>query len=279
MVIMVHIQYIVMRSLRNMMRGFFLVELEFMKRTLLLAVVSLFGVCSLFSQNLEEMRISYVFMYRDAQEQTLPSKKTYVLSLGDGQSYFYPQSNYGVTGRLIEDNSAFRVYKNFSDIGKLTYREGVAGNLFYYTEYIPQYAWQLQEGDSTVCGYPCQKAIASFRGRVWTVWYATDIPYVDGPWKLCGLPGLILKADDAKGDFCFTAFKIAKGTQGTFSMSVDKATKVKPEELEQEVADYMKNPLEKITGGRLKVENSDALGFLAIKPKTPCRLEIFAKRK
>src|SRR3712207_8163725 len=44
---------------------------------------------------------------------------------------------------------------------------------------------------------------STFRGRTWRVWFALDIPFPDGPWKLCGLPGLILKAEDSKGHFSF----------------------------------------------------------------------------
>ena len=36
-------------------------------------------------------------------------------------------------------------------------------------------------------------------GRQWTVWYAPGIPIGIGPWKLNGLPGLIVRADDADG--------------------------------------------------------------------------------
>ena len=56
--------------------------------------------------------------------------------------------------------------------------------------------WQLLDGDSIVCGYPCHKATTIFRGRIWTVWYTLDLPYSDGPWKFCGLPGLVLYAYD-----------------------------------------------------------------------------------
>jgi len=40
--------------------------------------------------------------------------------------------------------------------------------------------------------YDCRRAIGKFRGREYEVWYTTDIPIPGGPFKLGGLPGLIL---------------------------------------------------------------------------------------
>jgi GLPGLI family protein len=73
------------------------------------------------------------------------------------------------------------------------------------------FEWKLLEGDSVVCEYPCHKAVTTFRGRTWTVWYTLDLPYSDGPWKFCGLPGLVLHAYDSDGCFRFNCIGIEKG--------------------------------------------------------------------
>ena len=83
--------------------------------------------------------------------------------------------------------------------------------------------WQLQEGDSIVCEYTCQKAVTTFRGRTWTVWYTLDIPYSDGPWKFCGLPGLILHAYDSEGMFRFNCIGIEKGDGHEIKMKTPKS--------------------------------------------------------
>jgi GLPGLI family protein len=73
------------------------------------------------------------------------------------------------------------------------------------------FEWKLLEGDSIVCKYSCHKAVTTFRGRTWTVWYTLDLPYSDGPWKFCGLPGLVLHAYDSDGYFRFNCIGIEKG--------------------------------------------------------------------
>ena len=80
----------------------------------------------------------------------------------------------------------------------------------YYEETMPMLDWNLMDGDTIICNYACQRASTTYRGRTWQVWYTPDLPYQDGPWKLQGLPGLILKAEDTSGDFCFEAIEIRR---------------------------------------------------------------------
>ena len=74
---------------------------------------------------------------------------------------------------------------------------------YFYQEPLEMADWNLENDTLTILDYKCYKAQKKFRGRTWVVWYAPDIPSMDGPWKLAGLPGLILKAQDSTGDFSF----------------------------------------------------------------------------
>ncbi len=48
-------------------------------------------------------------------------------------------------------------------------------------------------------------ATAHYHGRDWTAWFTPDQPLPEGPWKLAGLPGLILEALESTGQHSFTA--------------------------------------------------------------------------
>ena len=104
------------------------------------------------------------------------------------------------------------VLKNYPIANKLTYTTELVGNTaFKYEEDMPTLEWELLDGDSIIAEYSCNKARTAFRGRVWTVWYTPDITISEGPWKLCGLPGLILKAVSDNAEYTFECTGIQKG--------------------------------------------------------------------
>lgn len=99
------------------------------------------------------------------------------------------------------------IYKNYP-AGRLTHTEKICQDWFRYEEEMPSLDWELTDSVATVLGYECQSARCKFRGREWTVFYTEDIPLTDGPWKLHGLPGLIMKASDADGHYTFECIGI-----------------------------------------------------------------------
>lgn len=79
-----------------------------------------------------------------------------------------------------------------------------------YTEPSSEMQWTLvPDTIYEIQGFECLLAESDYHGRHWKAWFTTDIPLGYGPWKLHGLPGLILKAD-ANGGFSFTATGLNK---------------------------------------------------------------------
>lgn len=88
--------------------------------------------------------------------------------------------------------------------GEISAFDKIVPNRFLINEKIPDFHWRLTDDTLTVSGYLCHKAIGSYAGRTWYAWYAEDIATSFGPWKLQGLPGMILRAEDSKGIFLFS---------------------------------------------------------------------------
>lgn len=63
--------------------------------------------------------------------------------------------------------------------------------------------WKITDNKKMIGNYTCVKASTSFLGREWEVWFSPDIPVPMGPWRLNGLPGLILEAYDSELDFIY----------------------------------------------------------------------------
>ncbi|MVO10049.1 GLPGLI family protein [Flavobacterium sp. TP390] len=76
--------------------------------------------------------------------------------------------------------------------------------------------YKIIEEYKTILNFTCQKAITEIYGREFTVWFTTEIPVNDGPWKLYGLPGLILEAHSADKFHNFYATSIKKINNTSF---------------------------------------------------------------
>ncbi|MCM1067571.1 MAG: GLPGLI family protein [Muribaculaceae bacterium] len=82
-----------------------------------------------------------------------------------------------------------------------------------YTEPTDEISWQIADSTKTILGYECTMAEALFHGRRWTAWFTPEVALSEGPWKLTGLPGLILEACEADGQHSFTATGIEASSQ------------------------------------------------------------------
>lgn len=66
----------------------------------------------------------------------------------------------------------------------------------FYDEQLSGLDWTIVDDSvRTILDYDCLMATVDYHGRHWTAWFTPEIPLPDGPWKLHGLPGLILMAE------------------------------------------------------------------------------------
>jgi len=256
-----------------------------MKRTVycLLLLLYVNYICA--QSDITKIRAIYNSYYLKYEEDDSLSRDISLLDIGTYASRFCslvgewynlnPVGRAPYPGTTIKDEE---VYKNMPNKGLVT--------AMHWPYWITTkdsinhlFDWQLVEGDSIVCGYPCHKAQTTFRGRTWTAWYTLDLPYNDGPWKLCGLPGLILHAQDSTRQFIFDCTSIEKGDGHTSSFPASKRIRlVTPEKAEElllfEAADNDAY-VYAMSGGRI-TDRIDAKGrHYKWTPKTAVPYELF----
>jgi len=105
-------------------------------------------------------------------------------------------------------------------------------------------SWTIEDDTSTIGGYLCQKAVTTFKGRNYTAWFTVELPFSFGPWKLHGLPGLILAAKDDKEEvtFKYGGFEKVDSEDAKLIAAPENTISAKPEEIIRLKTAYEENP-------------------------------------
>lgn len=101
------------------------------------------------------------------------------------------------------------IYKNYPE-GEMTVTDFLGGDYVVYEDELNGQDWLITDSIKTILDYNCQQATCNFRGREWIAWFTSDIPVANGPWKLGGLPGLIMEAYDQGSQYAFNLIGIEK---------------------------------------------------------------------
>lgn len=150
-----------------------------------------------------------------------------------------PRARISVQSRAVGNEFLFKVPKKnkFIMIGTLGYQD-------YRVETpLPAIDWQISSDTMVIGPYTCQKAVGSFGGRTYTAWFAPDLPFSYGPWKLGGLPGLILQAVDTENQVKFMFKSFAKGENEYLHFEELRPVSLSEERYEKEKAKYEKDPV------------------------------------
>ena len=158
--------------------------------------------------------------------ETLNDRK--VLLIGNSVQHFYSyysrfvdsivtaQSKKGGNERLPDFPDKvcaewYNIYNNYPE-GKQTVVEHITTlQMHVYKEDLADFPkWNITTETLTILNYFCYKAVCYYHGRIWEAWFTMDIPINAGPWKLRGLPGLILKANDSRQHYVFECIGIEK---------------------------------------------------------------------
>lgn len=124
---------------------------------------------------------------------------------------------------------------------KVVYKNRIGRDIYSYEEDRP-INWKMMSETMKIGEYKVQKAETDFAGRKWTAWFTTDLPYQDGPYKFSGLPGLIVKVEDDKGEYSFDLMKNYKIADFPETNRFGNTMKVKRADYAKQQEKFRKDP-------------------------------------
>lgn len=170
--------------------------------------------------DLADIKVTYRLLSMQDTVKKNAEEDTQVLLLGKNYSKYYSQVylEYSINNTKLFQKGAdavplfqnrdgvygYEIFKNMRDSEmEVTDLGTCIGGNYIYKEPILTIDWKIGDEHCKILSYTCQKATGHFRGRTYEAWFTTDIPVNNGPWKLGGLPGLILKASDSHNHYVF----------------------------------------------------------------------------
>ena len=151
--------------------------------------------------------------YKDSLRST-PSGRAKERAMFDAAAAAYAQTRDRSAMDGVVYHSRLYVTKDFAKSVSTTYDEAGMGECGYYEEPFSEIDWVINEDSTkTVLGYQCVMASTDYHGREWTVWFTPEIPIQDGPWKFCGLPGLVMEASEPSRQHRFSITGIESSSQ------------------------------------------------------------------
>ncbi len=226
-----------------------------MQFTKSLSLLGVFMSVLFFAQN---TRFVYmVSMKTDSTHKNEAKRELAHLDISSGKSVFYGEMRLkrdSVIQRMRSTGSFDReqMQNLRSDIDYIIEKEPVNRTITFKNRLMrDQYAyeedramlWKILPETMKIGDYQTQKAETQFAGRTWVAWFAEEIPFQDGPYKFAGLPGLIVKVEDDKGDYSFNLVKTKKiDTVPTFEQRGN-TLKVKRSDYEKQLALFRKDPI------------------------------------
>lgn len=178
-----------------------------MKRLLYIILYTVLAVHASAQEAIDTAQFVAVYDYecrtQDAEGTPVTDRMQVVVQVGRTVTKSMPLSAYQRTDEITSADAAIEfqeamlhmptVWTGYPE-GQTTVREFIFPHDYEGNEATPDIAWTLSEDTVTVSGYLCQQATATFRGVEWHVCYTEEIPSSAGPWRLRGLPGLIVEA-------------------------------------------------------------------------------------
>lgn len=131
----------------------------------------------------------------------------------------------------------------YPTLKKLLTIDGISSTTYSIEQVYPELKWEIGQETKEIGGFTVQQARTFFAGRYYTAWFTPEIPFPLGPWKLHGLPGLILEAADDTGEVQFLYKDFVQLEEGDRSIELpENVVTATPRQFDRAKAAYENNP-------------------------------------
>lgn len=163
------------------------------------------------------------------------------------------------------------VYKNYPE-GRMTVTDGLVNQDYVYEDEMNNIGWSIGDSMRVIMGYQAQNATCTYRGHKWTAWFSPDIPVMDGPWKLHGLPGLVMEAYDTGRHHCFKLVGIRHTSGQPIVFSRTYVGTCKFEKISREKFVKLQRKYAEDMSGMIQMETGLDIGMSASSKQLPYQL-------
>ncbi len=190
---------------------------------------------------------NYVIQTQNDEGHDVSDTTRLVLLIGTRATYCTTIFDYNHDGRISEEmmNAFLMHFQNvLTDLEKSEVTTYEPLYPYRYETHSPlnNISWNLTNDSLTINGLFCHRATGKLYGKQWTVWFTEDIPSSAGPWKLRGLPGLIVMAEDVDGIHSFLLYDTKKEIKEIYSFITPDYQKITRKELMKYKKKVLGNP-------------------------------------
>lgn len=172
----------------------------------------------------QSLVVQYAYSKRTMKDSTTITSQNTFLNIEENISTFFSEAPYLSDSIISSDQKAGRkinfkalpgdllgcyIKKDISS-KKITYYSDEFDEHEYKYEESPILKWEIGKENKVILGFKAYLASTKYAGRKYYAYFTTELPIQDGPYKFCGLPGLILEIFDEKKDHHFLATGISK---------------------------------------------------------------------
>ena len=166
--------------------------------------------------NAQTFRIEYQVRFNDLYDRGRNDRlHSGYLLIDNNRSRYYtierekydPKNEHDI---MIMPDTANQVFIDLSSGILFSQETDLKKKSFFVSDSLHPMKWEISAEERMVDSIRCIKASCQFRGREYVAWFSPEIPLPLGPWKMGGLPGLIVDLHDTGEDLLVSLKKISR---------------------------------------------------------------------